>query len=244
MSKYRLMIADSDEGYTRHLEHCLSQSDALTLVGVCNSGADVMSKIRSAKPDILLMDPILPGMDGVSILKQLRGVKSSVHTVVCQSQFFSATSIELARRYGAAYYMYKPVDPQSLFDVLVGCADVNAEAAKMRATGIGISRNDELGRATINLMHELGFSSRHTGSAYIARSVAIVRESPMAMHNLSTGLYPRLAEEMSTTPANVERSIRTAVSHANSDNRLARRIGDTPTNKAVLRYISRMVENA
>ena len=63
------------------------------------------------------------------------------------------------------------------------------------------------------------------------------------LHNMSTGLYQKLSERQHVSSASIERSMRTAISAANADDSLTRRIGDTPTNKTCIQYVLHLLNS-
>ena len=70
----------------------------------------------------------------------------------------------------------------------------------------------------------------------------LAMETPTILHNLRSGLYPILARKFNSTPASVERNMRTAIAAANSNGRLSEYIGEAPTNKNCIQYTLRQVK--
>lgn len=236
MNKYRLLIADSDKTYAEHLSSRLSKKNSLKIIGIAHDGIQAMKMIRIAKPDIILMDPLLPEMDGISVLKSTQKMKRPP-AIIFSSQFYNSVSIEMARRNGASYYVYKPLDIDSLSSILIECAETIHESNDLFQKEDDAARYNELQHRIYDIMQQLGFSAKHNGSRYIAHSVALAVESPMILHNLSSGLYKQIAEKAQVSTACVERSIRTAITSANVDGRLTAIIGSVPTNKTCIRHI-------
>lgn len=238
MREYRLLIADSDKAYALRLTHIVEKHPRLKVIGCACDGVNALKMIHASKPDIILLDLLLPEMDGMSVLKAVQQMKTPP-TIVCMSQFYTSISVEMARKYGACYYMYKPLNMESLSGLLVECTDTVQESRKMKHAASELSQSSEIHRRIHEILQELGFSSKHNGSGYIADSVALAAESPMILHNLSSGLYRQLAAQRKVSAACVERSIRTAIACANTDGRLTAAIGSEPTNKTFIRYVLR-----
>lgn len=239
---YRLLIADSDIAYADYLKSCINRSDRLTVIGTAHEGRTALRMIQSEKPDILLVDPLLPEIDGMMLIQLISQSRSSTRSIICLSQFYSPVSVELARKNGASYYLYKPIDPDSLISVLINCTDITEKQSQFDNIREEISETSELSRKIHSILHELGFSSKLIGSRYIAESVALAVESPALLRKFNSGLYQCLALRDNTSPANIERCIRTAISAADTDGRLSRRIHGHPTNKACIHYILRTLE--
>jgi len=234
---YRLLIVDPDVTYSNYLRKYLVGNTRLTVIGIANEGTTALKLIHSEKPDILLIDPLLPEIDGLTIIRNIVQNHLSIRSIVCLSQFYSQISVELARRSGASHYLYKPIDTDSLISLLIFCADIAEEMCNLSNIHEEIINSSEIHQKIRAILHELGFSSKLSGSRYIEESVATAHESPMMLHNIHSGIYQCIAESNHLNPANVERCIRTAIAAANSDGRLAAHINGVPTNKACIRYI-------
>jgi len=238
MNKYRLLIADSDVEYVNRAAAFLSKMPELKIAGIAHDGVQALRLLTTVKPDVILMDPLLPELDGLSLMKKAQTLKHRP-VIICLSQFYSSISIELARRNGAGYYAYKPIELKALAAIIVECAEMDAEMRRSDRDQEEISRWSEIKSRIHAIIRDMGFSAKLSGSEYLAESVAIAVESPMMLHNLSTGLYKQLADRLQTSVSCIERSMRTAISAANVDGALEAIIGAAPTNKTCIRYVLR-----
>lgn len=241
MDEYRLLIVDSNDAYAKRTANFLSRNAGFRIVGTTADGTAALKIIKSTKMEIILLDPLLPGIDGLSLMKFIQSMKKPP-IVVCISEAYTSISIELARRYGASYYVYKPIDMDALTFVLTECCKMAAAKKELDNVNEEISRSSELSIRIHNLLHELGFSFKLKGSEYIAKSVELATQSPMALHNISAGIYQKIAEDMNISPASIERNMRTAIAFVDSDGKLTEKIGETPTNKNCIRYLLRTLE--
>ena len=241
MNEYRLVIVDSDADCANRTARFLSGTARFRIVGTAADGAAALKMVKTVKPDVVLLDPLLPGIDGLCLMKAIRTLKCSP-VVICISEAYTSFSLELARRNGASYYLYKPVELESLAQVLTECCTMAVEKRKLESACEEISHTGEISRRIHSLLCELGFSFKLSGSEYIAKSVELAMESPMALHNFSTGIYPTMAEWLHVSPACIERSMRTAIAFADSDGKLTAKIGARPTNKTCIRYLLHALE--
>lgn len=243
MKETRLLIVDTDTASAHALCSYLSRRPEFRVIGTASDGIQAQTLLESAKPDIVLMDLLLPRMDGICLLKHIQSMKCPP-IAICQSEFYSPTSIEAARRNGASYYIFKPLSIDSLTNILLEYAAMLNEAQKRQEDHKAIARSDERMSRIHHALQSLGFSSRYSGSAYLAESILLSMESPMMLHNLSSGLYRELSTRLSVSPESVERSIRTAIAAANAGGRLTRELGGTPTNKACIQHILHMMNSS
>ena len=100
MSKYRMVIVDTDATLVEQLSEFMNSKSELKVIGSANDGIRALDLIQSAHPDIVLIDTLLPEMDGISLIKQLQKVKNTP-VIVCMSRFYTPASIEMARNSGA-----------------------------------------------------------------------------------------------------------------------------------------------
>lgn len=236
MKNYRTMILDADAAFLNTLTNCFSEFPRLHIIDAISNGAEALNKIHSEKPDVLLMDILLPGLDGISLLKELHALKDPP-AIVCLSEFYSRTSVEAARKYGADYFLVKPLNPSSIARVLLECADLAFEDRQRQKESVSADPESEIAVRIQKLLKDLGFSPRYHGTTYLAEAVLLLHQSPMFLRNLNNGLYQEIAERMHTTPSCIERSIRTAIAVADTDKSLTERLGCAPTNKACIRFL-------
>ena len=239
MKNSLLVIADADRTHVARLTSHLKDHPSLKVVATEENGLDALSRIREFKPDLVLMDIMLQKLDGICLLKEIRGMKNPP-TVVCTSAFFSLISIGIAHRNGAAYCLQKPVSPEIVETALLECAELREEHRQEECGGT-INWENDVKREIYELLVSLGFSARYNGSRYLAEAVAYAIRKPSSLHNLSAGLYRELGQIVDASASQIERCVRIAIDAANANAPLSEKIGVAPTNKAVLQYlISRM----
>jgi len=132
MNKIRLLIADADVRFTQQAKRCLSSFADIEVIAVEQNGTDALSRVRSEHPDALLFDLVLPGLDGLSLLRAVRELADAPATICC-TRLYSDVSIEAARTYGISYLMYKPVEPQALHPVLVSCTEIHKKLRRLNS---------------------------------------------------------------------------------------------------------------
>lgn len=235
MNETKLLIADHDLHYATLVKDYLSQTSAFAIVGLACDGYQALEMIRQYRPDMILMDMLLPRLDGLTLLKEISSMKHSP-LAVCQSDFYSEAVVESARRNGAAYYMCRTVELHALRTVLLECADYFRQT-RLRQESEQALRESAVGRDVYLLMREMGFSRRYSGYAYISAAVQMVQHAPLLLNNMSGGLYRLLAEHYHTSQNCIERSMRTAIAAARASGKLGKFVSGAPTNKTCIRYI-------
>ena len=72
MSNINVVIADDNERIRQNLQEIVSRECDMTLVGSASDGMDALSMIRTNHPDVVLLDIIMPKMDGLGVLEEVK----------------------------------------------------------------------------------------------------------------------------------------------------------------------------
>ena len=138
----RVLVVE-DEEESRLLAAELLERHGLTLCGPARDGLEALARIRSERPDAVVLDLILPGLDGLGVLRAL-GRRDGGPVVVVTSQVSDPAVVSLALRLGARYYLMKPVNFDSLAELLHSlCPGPRVRAAQalleeMGGSGLGV----------------------------------------------------------------------------------------------------------
>ena len=90
------------------LEDELVKAGGVTVVGVAKDGEEGLALVREADPDVVLMDVVMPGMDGIEALDRIRAF-SDVPVILLTGAAIATESLEhIAKRKGADAFFLKP----------------------------------------------------------------------------------------------------------------------------------------
>ncbi|MBS2537707.1 response regulator transcription factor [Catenulispora sp. NF23] len=109
----RVLIADDHRMVRQGLRTFLELQDGIEVVGEAADGAECAQTAAELKPDVILLDLVMPGVDGVAAMELLRDAGSTARVLVVTS-FTDRRMIVPAIRAGARGYVYKDVDPSAL----------------------------------------------------------------------------------------------------------------------------------
>ncbi|MEY9894189.1 DNA-binding NarL/FixJ family response regulator [Catenulispora sp. MAP5-51] len=109
----RVLIADDHSMVRQGLRTFLELQDGIEVAGEASDGAECAEKAAELKPDVILLDLVMPGVDGVGAMELLREAGSTARVLVVTS-FTDRRMIIPAIRAGARGYVYKDVDPAAL----------------------------------------------------------------------------------------------------------------------------------
>ncbi|MHA7962174.1 response regulator [Streptomyces sp. L500] len=109
----RVLLVDDHQVVRRGLRTFLEVQDDIEVVGEAADGVEGVERAEELRPDVVLMDAKMPGMDGIEALRRLRELDNPARVLVVTS-FTEQRTVIPALRAGAAGYVYKDVDPDAL----------------------------------------------------------------------------------------------------------------------------------
>jgi len=114
----KVLIVDDSKLVITQLEHILAGVDGVDLVGKATDGAAAVRTAAFTKPDLVLMDIVMPGMDGLSALRVIGATQPKVRVVMISSVAGSGNNAEEAFRLGAVQMIQKPFDREQIESLL------------------------------------------------------------------------------------------------------------------------------
>ncbi|GGW63787.1 response regulator [Streptomyces xantholiticus] len=111
--RIRVLLVDDHQVVRRGLRTFLEVQDDIEVIGEAGDGAQGVALTEELRPDVVLMDVKMPGMDGIDALRKLRELANPAKVLIVTS-FTEQRTVVPALRAGAAGYVYKDVDPEAL----------------------------------------------------------------------------------------------------------------------------------
>ena len=114
-----VLIADGNEKFANSVRDFLECQEGIDVKAVVTNGRDAYDKVIETKPDVMLMDMVMPYVDGLGVLKKIKTSKLEKEPVVMMlSGIYHQHAMEQASALGANYYMIKPIELESLADII------------------------------------------------------------------------------------------------------------------------------
>ncbi len=196
MDMPKLLIADNDDLFRQLLADSLA---GLCLVRTCATGRQALEQLLTFRPDILIVDLLLPEIDGISLLH--RAEQSDIHPAILTTSIFNSSYVSAAAaRLGVHYMMTKPCDIDAIVDHV---RDLAAELAPAP-----ISQAD-LRSAVSNILLSLGFPTKLDGFNYLVSAIPMYAADPAQA--VTKELYSTIGQMYNKDWRQVERSIRNAI---------------------------------
>lgn len=196
---HKVLIADASAHWRELLEQALGQEYQ---VRSCADGHQALELAEQLQPDVLILDLMLAGQDGLSVLKTLRE-RNVCPLCIVTGRYFSNFVTMALERYQVDSAMLKPCTTQSVVERV-------AEILSQDEAQTPVLQ-DPFDYITA-LLVRLGAPTSQQGFRFLRRGILLMMEDPS--QQLTKSLYPALAEEFSTSPSNVEKALRTTVTTA------------------------------
>ncbi len=216
MNKLKVLIADDNPRIASTIESILMEDDDIEIVGKAEDGAETMGMIEETEPDVLLLDLIMPKLDGLGVLEKLHKKKGSckLPEVIVISSISQERVTENALDLGAAYYVLKPFDKEAVLSRVQqfkpGVRTRFISLPEERRHSEEISRYNLESNVT-NIIHEIGVPAHIKGYQYLRDAIMMSVDDSEMLNSITKILYPSIAKQHGTTPSRVERAIRHAI---------------------------------
>ena len=202
--KKTILIADDNIALCASLKDFFSAKDEFEVVGVAENGVQALDKIHSLNPDFVLLDIVMPELDGFGVLSALDGPRPQV---VVMSQLTADGFVQKALQYGASYFLAKPFDFAMAYKLLCELsAPQPATPAKPQT-----KRSKSLDEKISNLFISVGIPAHIKGYQFLREAIKMTIDSPDIINSITKRLYPSIAEMYDTSASKVERAIRHAI---------------------------------
>ncbi len=214
--KIKVLIADDNRDYVLVTREYLKTSEKLDVVGCAYDGVETLNMIKMTQPDMVLLDLVMPSMDGIGVLEKLQEMDESIRPkVIIVSSAANEKIASKVMALGAKYYMIKPVDYERLIDrIEMFVSDPNPYEETRQRTQYEMllnGRPKDMETMVTEVIHEIGIPAHIKGYQYLRHAIMMVVEDLDIINSITKDLYPTVAKDFNTTPSRVERAIRHAI---------------------------------
>ena len=224
MEHLNVAIADDNQRILDMLETVIGMDKELNLVGKAKNGEEMCQIIKDKKPDVVLLDLIMPKMDGLTVMKQVSQDKN----VSKRPYFIVVTAVgqeritEDAFNKGANYYIMKPFNNEMLLNRIKSVRKMfrNNDKKNEDTKSENAVNGENLENRVTNMLHEIGIPAHIKGYHYLRDAIIMAVEDMDVLNAITKILYPTVAKKYQTTSSRVERAIRHAIEVAWSRGKL------------------------
>ena len=216
MKKIKVCIVDDNRELVALLEEYISEQPDMDVIGVAHNGQDCLSMLEQVSPDVLVLDIIMPHLDGLAVLERIKEFQkgTSIPNVIMLTAFGQEDVTKKAVELGASYFILKPFDMDNLV------VHIRQSGEK----GAGIARSNtysprqpveakpvNLEASITSIIHEIGVPAHIKGYLYLREAISMVYNDIELLGSITKVLYPDIAKKYNTTASRVERAIRHAI---------------------------------
>ena len=204
---FNVLIADGSEAFCDELCQQLRVADGYRLVGAATDGLSAVELLKKYQPDVMVLDLMLPKLDGIAVLKAAAELERRPASVV-MSTFVTNHVASQAANLGAQYFMLKPCDPRAVIERL---CELGENVSTSHGGSLPTKQNANLESMVTSVIHEIGVPAHIKGYQYLREAIMLAVADMDVINAITKVLYPQVAKTFQTTPSRVERAIRHAI---------------------------------
>lgn len=231
--KISVLIADDNKEFCNILnDYLLNQSD-IFVVGIARDGIEALRLIEEKKPDLVVLDIIMPHLDGLGVLERLNNMNlTNIPRIIILSAVGQDKITQRAITLGADYYVVKPFDMEvfikrirEMFNNVIATTNNQNTSARFKdievnrasssfsnpSGGYGNNAPLDLEGEITSIIHEIGVPAHIKGYMYLREAITMVVNNIELLSAVTKELYPSIAKKYNTTASRVERAIRHAI---------------------------------
>ena len=119
--KLDVLLVDDSRTVLAQIERILAGIDDVAIVGMARDGAGAIRMASEVRPDLVLMDIVMPGLDGLSALRTIKSLHPWMEVAMVSSVSGDAQKAEESFRLGACQVLGKPFDPEVIEALIESC---------------------------------------------------------------------------------------------------------------------------
>lgn len=219
MGDMRIMLVDDNGDLRRGMRDYLARQEGIKVVAECPSGAEALEALGKVRVDVMVLDLIMPQMDGFALMEEVRRQQlANPPQIIVVSALGRDDFIMRAVQLGARFYMVKPFDMASLAArIRESCGQgVVPLGTALNASARSLSIDEKLA----SLFLTIGIPAHIKGYQFLRTAVKMVVDNPDMINRITKELYPSIGKCYNTSASKVERAIRHAIEVAWSRGRI------------------------
>lgn len=209
-SKIKVLIADPNDDFRLLLSDRLAMEEDIEIVGKASDGVQALNLCAETEPDVILLDLVLPNLDGLGVIQHLADL-NALPSVFVISAFYNEQLVSRCAELGAYYFIPKPCDMSELITRLRQSMHPSLKVLSSPAVSAAERQAQQLEGVVTDIIHEIGVPAHIKGYQYLREAIILTINDMDMINAVTKVLYPTVAKKFSTTPSRVERAIRHAI---------------------------------
>ena len=218
MEKLNVAVADDNERMVEVLGKIIEEDKDLELVGKAHNGEEICNIIREKEPDVVVLDIIMPKMDGLAVMERFVHDSSlkKIPAFIVISAVGKERITEDAFSLGADYYVLKPFDNRMLLNRIKHVRSLGDRKFRQISRQTEVKEENTMTQGNLetdvtNIIHEIGVPAHIKGYQYLRDAIILSVNDMEMLNSITKILYPTIAKRHQTTSSRVERAIRHAI---------------------------------
>ena len=209
----KTFIAVEQKDLLESIENQLKKNRLFEIVGKANDGIDALNYLNQRECDLLIIDLMLPRIDGFGVLRRLKDTnKRSFKNVICLSSYMNQTMCHMLEDFNVDYCFKYPFDLESFMQLTTYIATKDDSEVKF------VNQDEEekykkvkIENEITEILHEVGIPAHIKGYMYLRTAILSTYYNIEILGQVTKVLYPEIARSYNTTSSRVERAIRHAI---------------------------------
>ena len=221
MENMSVILVDDNAALVKTMGDDFSARSDVQLLGTADNGVDALELIDRLHPRFLVLDIVMPRLDGLGVLREL-SQRSNRPYIIMLSALKNDAVVNRAVELGASYFMVKPASPMQVYEQMLALAQNGALPAPALLppdppSSYACWSPDE---RVANLFLSIGIPAHVKGYQYLREAVRMVIDDHDVINRITKELYPGIARRYGTSSSKVERAMRHAIEVAWNRGRL------------------------
>ncbi|CDQ39710.1 MULTISPECIES: sporulation transcription factor Spo0A [Virgibacillus] len=211
MENISVCLVDDNRELVQLMEDYFEDQGDIEVIGKAYNGRDCLAMLEESEPDVLVLDIIMPHIDGLAVLNAIRSSEGKSPHVIMLTAFGQEEVMKKAVDLGAAYFILKPFDLDNLADQIRQVQGQSAISTGVTKVNRKEKKKQDLEASITNIIHEIGVPAHIKGYMYLREAITMVFNDIELLGSITKVLYPDIAKKYNTTASRVERAIRHAI---------------------------------
>lgn len=214
MQKVSVCLVDDNKELIQMMKDYFKGQHDIEIAGTAHNGKECIELVEQKNPDVLVLDLIMPHIDGLGVLGKIRNMqlKKQPH-IIMLTAFGQEEVMKKAVDLGVSYFMLKPFDLENLADQIrqTNGIERNGLPFAIETESKEVKTTQDLESDITNIIHEIGVPAHIKGYMYLREAITMVYNDIELLGSITKVLYPDIAKHFNTTASRVERAIRHAI---------------------------------
>lgn len=212
VEKTKVVVIDDNPHIRDILGSFVGLQEDMEMIGTASNGVKGTEIIEDLQPDVVLLDMIMPQLDGLGVLEYLSKMgMEPMPSVICLSAVGQEDLIKRAIDLGAKYYMIKPFDFEMISARIREAVGAPNQVNRILKQPINPPPQRNIEERITSIFLTIGIPAHIKGYHFLREAIKMVVDNTDVINRITKELYPGIANKFNTTPSKVERAIRHSI---------------------------------